>query len=391
MNIPAKIQQLHPQMQEWRHHLHQFPETAFEENLTADYITNLLRGFGLEVHQGLGKTGVVATVSNGTSERKIALRADIDALPIQEQNQLPYKSRHQGKMHACGHDGHSAMLLGAAVYLSRHRNFDGTVYFIFQPAEEGQAGAQKMIEDGLFRRFPADSVYGLHNFPGIPQGHFGVKSGAIMASSDSFEINLKGCGTHAAKPHLGDDVIVTAAQLITALQTIVSRSLDPSEAAVVSVTQVSAGNTWNVLPETALIRGTFRCFNAEVQQQVRQRIEQLAQAICQAHEITAEVLFNHLDPGYPVTVNTAAEAAVVKEVAENLVGKENVFEPVPSMGAEDFSFMLQQKPGCYAWIGNGSTAGGCLLHNPHYDFNDDNLTLGATYWVKLVEKILATA
>jgi hippurate hydrolase len=388
MTIPAEIQQLRPQMQQWRHHLHQFPETAFEENQTSDYIANLLREFGLEVHQGLGKTGVVATLSHGTSDKKIALRADIDALPIQEQNQLPYKSQHQGKMHACGHDGHSAMLLGAATYLSKNRNFDGTIYFIFQPAEEGQAGAQKMIEDGLFEKFPAESVYGLHNFPGIRQGHFAVKPGPIMASSDSFEINLKGCGTHAAKPNLGQDVIVVAAQLITALQTIVSRNIEPSQAAVVSVTQVNAGNTWNVLPETALIRGTFRCFNATVQQQITERIEQLTQAICLAHQISAQVLFNHLDPGYPVTVNTEVETAIVKEVAESLVGKEQVFEPVPSMGAEDFSFMLQQKPGCYVWVGNGSTAGGCLLHNPHYDFNDENLTLGTTYWVRLVERLL---
>lgn len=389
MTIPTEIQQLRPQMLEWRHYLHQFPETAYEENLTSNYIANLLRGFGLKVHQGLGKTGVVATISNGTSDKKIALRADIDALPIEEQNQLPYKSQHVGKMHACGHDGHSAMLLGAAAYLSQHRNFNGTVYFIFQPAEEGPSGAQKMIEEGLFELFPADSVYGLHNFPGVPQGHFAVKTGAMMASADSFEIVLSGQGTHAAMPHLGTDVIVVAAQLITALQTIVSRNLDPAETAVVSVTQIHSGTAWNVISEIAVICGTFRCFNSSVQQQIQERIEQLAQAICQAHNICAEVLFNHLDFGYPVTVNTAAEAAIVKKVAESLVGKEQVFEPVPSMGAEDFAFMLQQKPGCYAWIGNGPTAGGCLLHNPHYDFNDDNLTLGATYWVKLVEKILA--
>lgn len=388
MIIPSEIQQLHPKMQEWRHYLHQFPETAFEENLTSDYIANLLREFGLEVNQGLGKTGVVASVSNGTSEKKIALRADIDALPIEEQNQLSYKSQHQGKMHACGHDGHSAMLLGAAAYLSRHRNFNGTVYFIFQPAEEGQAGAQKMIEDGLFELFPADSVYGLHNFPGVPQGHFAVKAGAMMASSDNFEICLHGHGTHAAMPHLGNDVIVVAAQLVTALQTIVSRSLDPAETVVVSVTQIHSGTAWNVIPETAVICGTFRCFTPAVQQQIRERIEQLTQAIGLAHQVTAQVAFNSNDVGYPVTMNTAAEAAIVKEVAESLVGKEQVFEPVPSMGAEDFSFMLQKKPGCYAWIGNGSTAGGCLLHNPHYDFNDDNLTLGAAYWVSLVEKIL---
>jgi hippurate hydrolase len=388
MTIPSEIQQLHSQMQQWRHHLHQIPETAFEENLTSDYIANLLRSFGLEVHQGLGKTGIVATVSNGTSNKKIALRADIDALPIQEQNQLPYKSQHSGKMHACGHDGHSAMLLGAAAYLSQNRNFNGTVYFIFQPAEEGQAGAQKMIDDGLFTLFPADSVYGLHNFPGVPQGHFAVKVGAMMASSDNFEISLHGHGTHAAMPHLGTDVIVVAAQLITALQTIVSRSLDPAETAVVSVTQINSGTAWNVIPETAVIRGTFRCFNSTVQQHIKERMEQLTQAICLAHQVTAQVVFNSNDVGYPVTMNTAAEAAIVKEVAESLVGKEQVFEPVPSMGAEDFSFMLQQKPGCYAWIGNGPTAGGCLLHNPHYDFNDDILSLGAAYWVKLVEKIL---
>lgn len=387
--IPSEIQQIYPQMQQWRHHLHQFPETAFEENLTSDYIANLLRQFGLEVHQGLGKTGVVATLSSGTSTRKIALRADIDALPIQEQNQLPYKSQHHGKMHACGHDGHSAMLLGAAAYLSQHRNFNGTVYLIFQPAEEGQAGAQQMIEDGLFTLFPAESVYGLHNMPGVTQGHFAVKAGAMMASSDNFEICLSGHGTHAAMPHLGSDVIVVAAQLITALQTIVSRSLDPAETAVVSVTQINAGTAWNVIPETAVICGTFRCFNSAVQQQIKERMEQLAQAICLAHRVTAQVAFNSNEVGYPVTVNSKAEAAIAWEVAQELVGKEQVFEPVPSMGAEDFSFMLQQKPGCYAWLGNGSVAGGCLLHNPHYDFNDDNLTLGVAYWVKLVEKILA--
>ncbi len=388
MTIPPEIQQLRPQMQQWRHHLHQIPETAFEENLTSAYIANLLREFGLEVHQGLGKTGIVATISNGTSDKKIALRTDIDALQIEEKNQLPYKSQHHGKMHACGHDGHSTMLLGAAAYLAKNRHFDGTVYLIFQPAEEGQAGAQKMIDDGLFTLFPADSVYGLHNFPGVPQGHFAVKAGAMMASSDNFEITLTGHGTHAAMPHLGNDVIVVAAQLINALQTIVSRSLDPSETAVVSVTQIHSGTAWNVISETAIIGGTFRCFNAAVQQQIKERIEHLTQAICLAHQVTAQVAFNPYDIGYPVTMNTAAEAAIVKEVAESLVGKEHVFEPVPSMGAEDFSFMLQQKPGCYAWIGNGSTAGGCLLHNPHYDFNDANLTLGAAYWVRLVERVL---
>jgi hippurate hydrolase len=388
MTIAIELEQLSTQMRQWRQHLHQFPETAFEENQTSDYIADILQNLGLQTHRGLGKTGVVASLRYGNSTHKIALRADIDALPITEQNSVPYASQHPGKMHACGHDGHTAMLLGAAHYLTQYPKFNGTVYFIFQPAEEGGAGAQRMIEDGLFDLFPATSVYGLHNFPGIPQGHFAIKSGAMMASADRFEISLHGQGTHAAIPHLGDDVIVASAELVCALQTIVSRHLDPAETAVVSITQIHAGTAWNVLPEQAVIRGTFRCFKPELQQMIRERISQLSQHIAQAHGITANVLFNHESPGYPVTINSVAEAAIATEVAEELVGKDKVFQPVPSMGAEDFSFMLQQKPGCYAWIGHSSTEGGCLLHNPHYDFNDAILTLGAAYWVGLVEKIL---
>lgn len=388
MNIPEKIKQLEPKMRQWRHYLHQFPETAYQEINTAAYIADILTDLGFKVHTGLGKTGVVASLSAGKEGKKIALRADIDALFIQEQNDIIYKSEHSGKMHACGHDGHTAMLLGAAAYLMEHADFNGTVYFIFQPAEEACAGAKAMIDDGLFELFPVDSVYGLHNFPGIPQGRFGFKSGAIMASFDCFEIKLTGHGGHAAMPHLADDVIVIASQIINALQTIVSRKIDPAKSAVVSITQIHAGDTWNALPDKAVIRGTFRCFTASLQEFISDEIVRISQNICQAYNIKADVVFNPENPGYPVTVNSSKETAIAKEVAKELVGEDNVFQPIPCMGSEDFAFMLQQKPGCYAWIGNGSTEGGCLLHNPHYDFNDDNLIIGATYWVRLVEKLL---
>lgn len=389
MNIPERIKQLESKMRQWRHHFHQFPETAYQETETAAYITDILLELGLDVHTGLGKTGVVACLSAGESEGKIALRADIDALFIQEQNDVPHKSQNQGRMHACGHDGHSAMLLGAAAYLSEHQDFDGTVYFIFQPAEEACAGAKAMMDDGLFEMFPADSIYGLHNFPGIPQGNFGFKTGPIMASFDRFEIKLEGQGAHAAMPHLGDDVIVAATLLINALQTIVSRKIDPAKPAVVSITQIHAGDTWNALPDIAVIRGTFRCFTPSLQAFIRDEIVRITENVWQSQNIKAEIVFNPENPGYPVTVNSPEETVVAREVARELVGQDRVFQPTPSMGSEDFAFMLKEKPGCYAWIGNGPTDGGCMLHNPHYDFNDDNLTVGAAYWVRLVEKILA--
>ena len=373
-------------MRHWRQHLHQFPETAFEETQTAQFIADKLISFGLEVHQGLGKTGVVATLSAGSSGQKIALRADMDALFIQEQNTFSYKSCHEGKMHACGHDGHSAMLLGAAKYLSEHRHFNGTVYFIFQPAEEGRAGAKQMIDDGLFEQFPADCVFGMHNFPDIPAGHFAVKSGAMMASFDCFEITLTGQATHAAMPHLGNDAIVASAQLINALQTIVSRTINPADSAVVSITQIHAGNTWNALPESVLLRGTFRCFSTMVKTLIADKITQLVKGICAGFDVSADIRFNPENAGYPVTFNTDAETAIALKAASAVVGEECVDQqPTPSMGSEDFAFMLQKKPGCYIWIGNGSSENSCLLHNPHYDFNDEILSVGAAYWVKLVE------
>jgi amidohydrolase len=386
MTLVDNIKQLSIDMRHWRQHLHQFPETAFEETETAKFIADKLESFGLEVNQGLGKTGVVATLSVGNSNKKIALRADMDALFIQEQNTFSYRSSHDGKMHACGHDGHSAMLLGAARYLSEHRNFNGTVYFIFQPAEEGRAGAKQMIDDGLFEQFPADFVFGMHNFPDIPAGHFAVKAGAMMASSDCFEITITGKGTHAAIPHLGNDPIVVTAQLINALQTIVSRTIDPADCAVVSITQIHAGNTWNAIPESVVLRGTFRSFNKNVKTLIAHKITQLVNTICAAFEVSAVIQFNPENEGYPVTFNTEAETAMALRAAQAIAGVNCVNEqPTPSMGAEDFSFMLQEKPGCYIWIGNGSSANSCLLHNPHYDFNDEILPIGAAYWIKLVE------
>lgn len=389
MTMPIDLQVLDQTMRQWRHYLHQYPETAFEELETAKFIADKLASFGLEVHQGLGKTGVVATLSAGNSNKKIALRADMDALFIQEQNGFAHKSCHAGKMHACGHDGHSAMLLGAASYLSDHRNFNGTIYFIFQPAEEGRAGAQQMIADGLFEKFPADCVFGMHNFPDIPPGHFAVKAGPMMASFDCFEITITGQATHAAMPHLGNDAIVASAHIINALQTIVSRTVNPADSAVVSITQIHAGNTWNAIPESVILKGTFRCFEQHVQKLIADKITQLVTAICAGFEISAEIRFNPENPGYPVTLNAEAETALALKAAIAVAGVDGVNQqPLPSMGSEDFAFMLQEKPGCYIWIGNGSSENSCLLHNPHYDFNDDILSAGVAYWVKLVQSVL---
>lgn len=384
-----EILALNADMRRWRRQIHQYPETAFEETATARLIAEQLQQSGIEVNHGLARTGIIGILRRGNSSNSIALRADMDALYIQEQNQFDYASRHGGKMHACGHDGHCAMLLGAAHYLARHGHFDGTVYFIFQPAEECRAGAHQMISEGLFEQFPAQRVFGMHNFPDIPVGHFAVKTGPMMASFDCFEINLSGKATHAAMPHLGSDVLVAAAHLITQLQTIVSRQIDPADAAVVSITQIHGGNTWNALPDSAVVRGTFRSFKNSVRAQLEQSISHLAQSVAQGFRLHAEVCFNPENPGYPVTVNSTDETASAIRAAIEVAGADCVnTAPTPSMGAEDFAFMLQQKPGCYIWIGNGSSQGNCLLHNPNYDFNDEILPLGAAYWVKLVENEL---
>jgi amidohydrolase len=389
MTILNDLQQLHAEMREWRRHLHQHPETAYEEVETARFVAEKLKTFGLNVHQGLGKTGVVATLSAGDGKRMIGLRADMDALFIEEKNTFSHKSEHHGKMHACGHDGHTAMLLGAARVLAEKPNFNGTVVFIFQPAEEGRAGAKQMIDDGLFEQFPVEQVFGMHNFPDIPVGHFAVKPGPMMASFDCFEIRVQGRATHAAMPHLGTDAIVAAAQVVNALQTIVSRAVDPADSAVVSITQVHAGNTWNAIPEEAVIRGTFRCFKADVQQAIGEKIRQIVDGVCAGLGVAAEIAFNPENPGYPVTFNSEAETAIATQAASAVAGPEAVnLQPTPCMGSEDFAFMLQQKPGCYLWIGNGASNNNCLLHNPHYDFNDEILPTGVAYWVKLVEVVL---
>ncbi len=370
-----------------RHDLHAHPELAFEEHRSSDVVAAFLQSLGLEVHRGLAGTGVVGVLRNGDSERSIGLRADLDALPLHEQNLFPHRSRHDGRMHACGHDGHTAMLLGAAQALAGDSDFNGTVVFIFQPAEESDGGARVMIEQGLFECFPVDAVFGMHNWPGLPAGQFAVHSGPVMACADQFDIVLRGHGGHAAMPQQARDPLVAGAALVQALQTVVSRTLDPLDPAVLSVTRFfSGGEAYNVIPSEARIGGTVRAFRAPVQDQIEAALERLAAGIAAAHGVQAHLNYRR---GYPPTLNSAAEAALCTEVARAAAGDGNVRNDLnPSMGAEDFSYMLREKPGCYVWIGNGMAEGGCMLHNPHYDFNDAILPLGVRYWVELVKRAL---
>jgi amidohydrolase len=374
-----------------RRDIHAHPELAFNEARTAEIVARELAAYGLEVHRGLARTGVVGVLRKGDSGRTIGLRADMDALPLHEKNDFDHRSRHPGQMHACGHDGHSTMLLGAARYLAEHRDsldFDGTVYFIFQPAEESEGGAAVMIADGLFSRFPMDAVYGLHNWPGIPAGEMAVMPGPVMAGTCGLEIRVQGRGCHAAMPNQGVDTLVAASQLVLALQTVVARNVHPCESAVVSVTQIHGGEAWNVIPDDAVLRGTIRTFKPEVQKLVEQAIERLCSGIASAFgaQITAS-----FDSRYPPTVNDPAETARCRRAAAQVFGDERVRkDELPSMGAEDFAFMLQVKPGCYVWLGNGPGNNGCTLHNPNYDFNDEILPLGISYWVRLVETALPT-
>ncbi len=369
-----------------RRDIHAHPELAFDEYRTADLVAGELTRYGLDVHRGIARTGVVGVLKAGAAPRMIGLRADMDALPVAEQNEFPHHSKHPGKMHACGHDGHTAMLLGAARYLAAHPDFDGTAVFIFQPAEESEGGAAVMIEDGLFERFPVDAVFGLHNWPGIPVGEMAVLPGPVMAGTCTFEISVRGHGCHAAMPHQGVDAIVAGAQLVQALQTVVSRNLHPCESAVVSVTQFHAGEAWNVIPEEVVLRGTIRSFKAEVQELIERAIERLCNGVAAANGAQIGVRF---DRRYPPTVNSPAEARFCQEVAKAVLGEERVLtDALPSMGAEDFAYMLREKPGCYVWLGNGPGTGGCTLHNPHYDFNDELLNFGVNYWVRLVQRAL---
>ncbi|EXI76037.1 MAG: putative hydrolase YxeP [Candidatus Accumulibacter sp. SK-11] len=375
-----------------RRDIHAHPELAFAELRTADLVARELERYGLEVDRGLAGTGVVGVLRKGSSGRGIGLRADMDALPLYEKNDFPHRSRNPGKMHACGHDGHTAILLGAARYMAAQQHelaIDGSVYFIFQPAEESEGGAAVMISDGLFDRFPMAAVFGLHNWPGLPVGQMAVMPGPVMAGTCAFEITVRGHGCHAAMPQQGVDTLVVTSQLVLALQTVVARNVHPCESAVVSVTQIHAGEAWNIIPDDAVLRGTIRSFKAEIQELVERSVERLCSGIASAFGAQISVRFDHR---YPPTVNSPAESEVCRRVATRLLGAENVrTSELPSMGAEDFAYMLGEKPGCYVWLGNGPGTGGCTLHNPHYDFNDEILPLGVSYWVQLAESVLAEA
>ena len=373
-------------MATWRHQLHARPEIAFREEHTSDLVAGLLAGFGMEVHRGLAGTGVVGTLRRGRGGRSIGLRADMDGLPVQETSSLPYRSQIPAAMHACGHDGHMAMLLGAARELAQSGRFDGAVHFVFQPAEENEGGGRAMVEEGLFDRFPADSIFGLHNWPGLAAGHFAVRPGPVMAALDLFEVRLRGRGAHGAMPHLAIDPVVAAAEMIGAFQTIVSRNVSPVEAAVVSVTQVRGGDTWNVIPEEVRLRGGARHFRPDVGRVVEEGVRRIAAGVASAFGATVEIDYR---PRYPATVNEPAATVIAARVAAEVVGRERALPDVPpSMASEDFAFMLQARPGCYVWLGNGPAEGGRALHNPAYDFNDAILPVGAAYWVHLVETIL---
>jgi amidohydrolase len=377
-----------------RRDIHAHPELCFEEVRTADVIAKALTDWGIPIHRGLGKTGVVGIVKNGTSSRSVGLRADIDALPMTEHNQFAHASTHPGKMHACGHDGHTAMLLAAARHLARHRNFDGTVYLIFQPAEEGGGGAREMMKDGLFEKFPMEAVFGAHNWPGMAVGQFALKSGGVMASSNEFRIVIRGKGSHAALPHNGIDPVPIACQMVQGFQTIITRNRRPVDPGVISVTMIHAGEATNVVPDSCELQGTVRTFTFELLDLIEQRMKAVAEHTCAAFGATCEFEFTR---NYPPTINHVKETEFARRVLGTVVGAQNVVEFEPTMGAEDFSFFLQAKPGCYFMIGNGDGAhregghglGPCMLHNPSYDFNDELIPLGATAWVRMAEEWLA--
>ena len=372
-----------------RRDLHAHPELAFEETRTASVVAAHLKKLGLEVFEGIAKTGVVARLKLGDSPRAIGLRADMDALPLPELNGFPHRSRHEGRMHACGHDGHTAMLLGAAEALSLLRdtnNFDGTVYFIFQPAEEHEGGGRVMVEEGLFERFPMQMVFGLHNWPGLPTGSIAVTEGPVMAGADRFEIAINARGAHAAMPHQGTDAILAGADLVQAFQSLVSRATDPLDSAVVSVTRFHAGHADNILPERAVLGGTVRSFRPELQDALEAGLARICTGIETTHRVRIEL---HYERGYPPTINAAEPSIICREVARQVVGGDHVLTNLkPSMGAEDFAYLSRVVPGCYVWLGNGPGTGGCTLHNPHYDFNDDALVAGVSYWVELVRQAL---
>lgn len=366
------------------HYLHQNPAVAFEETLAADYIAKLLREWGYEVTEGIGKTGVVGRLKVGDGKMRIGLRADTDALPVPEAADLPYKSQIEGKSHTCGHDAHTAMLLGAAEYLAKTRNFNGTLNLIFQPAEEIMAGAPAMIADGLFERFPMDVMFGMHNMPGLPVGQFAIRPGAIMAATAEFTIHVRGRGGHAAMPHRNIDPVVVAAQLVSSLQTIASRTTNPLESVVVSVTKIHGGDAYNVIPEHVELAGTVRTLKEEVAKRTEERMRAICAGIAAANEAVIDFDF---DPNYPVTFNHPEQTVFSGNIAADIAGEQNVARAMqPLMGGEDFSYMLQARPGAFIFIGNGDSAN---LHHPAYDFNDEAIPFGISYWVRLAETALS--
>ena len=380
-----------------RRDIHAHPELCFQELRTAEVVAQQLSSWGIEMHRGMGTTGVVGIIhgrDGGACGRGIGLRADMDALPMQEFNQFSHASTAPGKMHACGHDGHTAMLLAAAQHLAKNRDFDGTVYLIFQPAEEGGGGAREMIKDGLFEKFPMQAVFGMHNWPGAPVGTFAVTAGPVMASSNEFKITVRGKGGHAALPHNGIDPVLVACQLVQAFQSIITRNKKPVDAGVISVTMVHAGEATNVIPDTCELQGTVRTFSVEVLDMIESRMQALTEQLCAGFGASAEFEFSR---NYPPTINSAPEANFARKVMNGIVGADKVLPQEPTMGAEDFAYMLQAKPGAYCFISNGDGAhremghggGPCMLHNPSYDFNDDLIPLGGTYWVELAKQWLA--
>jgi amidohydrolase len=386
MNIHSEVAAIVPEMKEWRHHIHAHPETAFEEQATSALVAEKLESFGLEVHRGLAKTGVIGVLRHGHGGA-IGLRADLDALHILERSGVPYASRNEGRMHACGHDGHTTMLLGAARALSRRKKLGGTVYFIFQPAEENEGGGRVMVEEGLFERFPMKAVYGMHNWPRLRAGTFAMRAGPLMGAYDVFEIVATGKGAHAAMAYMGKDPMMFAAHAISALQTIVARNLHPQDAGVVTVTQVHGGDTWNVIPQEVVLRGTVRSFKREVQDLIEERMRGIVAGVAATFDMTATTRYERR---YPATVNSETETEHAVAAASAVVGAANVdTNPTPEMGSEDFAFMLQEKPGCYVWLGAGKGADTPNIHSPQYDFNDDVLPIGASYWVTLAEQELA--
>ncbi len=385
MNHHSDLTVTHDTLTGWRRDIHAHPELAFCEHRTAAFVAEKLAASGMDVFTGIGGTGVVGRLRSGNSEKSIGLRADLDALPMQENNQFDHRSGNDGVFHGCGHDGHTVMLLGAALQLPEKPDFDGTVYFIFQPAEEGMGGAEAMIEDGLFEQYRMDQVFGMHNWPGLPVGQFAIRTGPMMAAFEKFDISVRGIGGHGAMPHFCNDPVPIAAQIVQAMQSVVSRNIDPLKAAVISITQMSAGNAYNVIPEAVQLGGAIRYLENEVGDEIRRRMHSIVTSTAAAGGASAELTFHSV--GYPALINEASATGQAVISAGKVVGTEKVDSSTPPiMGSEDFASMLQVRPGCYIFIGNGvDSEGGCMVHHPEYDFNDAILPVGANYWVTLAQ------